>query len=503
MKSFNRIIAVMFLLFQIVHCTLNIENCEGQWVLQTVPQNYGIVLAIDFESPVNGVSCGWYNFYGRALFTSDGGTNWLPSAVPDSSRSFTAVSLIDPLTGYMAGAYNLFPAEISNSNLKDFHKKGFSSSMIEHLENLGLSSYADYKGLFIKTTDGGRNWFTYGILPLKISYLTGMDFLDANTGVVITSIQDTSLSMYSTILKTTNGGLTWDEILNIDSVYEFREIKFIDSDNIIALGWGGSSDSLHSNTGGMIFRSTNAGINWSLQFFLYREFTDVSFSDNSTGFLSATFNGDGLVYKTTDKGNSWNIVYTHIDNSTLISGINFHKESGTGMIYGNLWAPPPLDSYAGFTVRTTDYGASWGQMQYLDTTGQNLFYGGTMISQYDQYICGGNPFAQAAIYHTTNGGAVSINQQGNLIPVMFSLSQNYPNPFNPVTNLEFGISDLEFVSLKVYDILGKKIITLVNEKLSPGNYKVEFDGSGLTSGVYFYRLNAGEFTETKRMMLIK
>ena len=70
------------------------------------------------------------------------------------------------------------------------------------------------------------------------------------------------------------------------------------------------------------------------------------------------------------------------------------------------------------------------------------------------------------------------------------------------TNLEFGISDLGFVSLRVYDILGKEVVTFVNEKLSPGKYKVEFDGRGLTSGVYFYRLTAGEFTDTKRMMLV-
>jgi len=69
--------------------------------------------------------------------------------------------------------------------------------------------------------------------------------------------------------------------------------------------------------------------------------------------------------------------------------------------------------------------------------------------------------------------------------------------------LEFGISKLGFVSLRIYDVLGKEVTTLVNEKLSPGKYKVEFDGSGLTSGVYFYRLTAGEFTETKRMLLIK
>jgi hypothetical protein len=105
--------------------------------------------------------------------------------------------------------------------------------------------------------------------------------------------------------------------------------------------------------------------------------------------------------------------------------------------------------------------------------------------------------------------STGISQISSEIPEQFSLSQNYPNPFNPVTNLEFGISDLlasrsgGFVSLKVYDMLGKEVATLVNENLSPGKYKVEFDGSGLTSGVYFYKLTAGEFTDVKRMMLVK
>jgi len=104
---------------------------------------------------------------------------------------------------------------------------------------------------------------------------------------------------------------------------------------------------------------------------------------------------------------------------------------------------------------------------------------------------------------TTGGEPVGVQNVSMEIPSGYSLSQNYPNPFNPITHLEFGISNLGFASLKVYDILGKEIVTLVNEKLSPGTYQVEFDGSGLTSGVYFYRLTAGEFTETKRMMLVK
>ena len=85
----------------------------------------------------------------------------------------------------------------------------------------------------------------------------------------------------------------------------------------------------------------------------------------------------------------------------------------------------------------------------------------------------------------------------------YKLNQNYPNPFNPSTQLEFGISKLGFVSLRIYDILGKEVATIVNEKLSPGIYKYEFNGSNLSSGIYFYTIKAGDFTETKKMTLIR
>ena len=81
--------------------------------------------------------------------------------------------------------------------------------------------------------------------------------------------------------------------------------------------------------------------------------------------------------------------------------------------------------------------------------------------------------------------------------------QNYPNPFNPVSHLEFGISDLGFVSLKVYDAVGKEIATLVNEIKPAGRYEVVFDGSNLSSGIYFYKIEAGSFSAVKRMTLIK
>ncbi|MHB8905317.1 MAG: T9SS type A sorting domain-containing protein [Melioribacteraceae bacterium] len=96
-------------------------------------------------------------------------------------------------------------------------------------------------------------------------------------------------------------------------------------------------------------------------------------------------------------------------------------------------------------------------------------------------------------------------------PFSFQLSQNYPNPFNPTTIIRFSIptvvklhaTSLQYVTLKVFDTLGNKIVTLVNEEKQPGSYEVIFDGSNFASGVYFYTLTAGNFSQTKKLLLIK
>jgi len=85
----------------------------------------------------------------------------------------------------------------------------------------------------------------------------------------------------------------------------------------------------------------------------------------------------------------------------------------------------------------------------------------------------------------------------------FNLQQNYPNPFNPTTVIKYAISDKEFVTLKVYDVLGNEVTTLVNEEKSAGNYKVDFNAAAIASGIYFYRLQSGNFTETKKMILVR
>jgi hypothetical protein len=96
-----------------------------------------------------------------------------------------------------------------------------------------------------------------------------------------------------------------------------------------------------------------------------------------------------------------------------------------------------------------------------------------------------------------------VNQISSEIPSKFSLSQNYPNPFNPKTNIKFNIATLGDVKIVIFDVVGRKVQIIVNEKLQPGTYNVIFDGSTFPSGVYFYTMKSLSFIETKKMILIK
>ena len=134
-----------------------------------------------------------------------------------------------------------------------------------------------------------------------------------------------------------------------------------------------------------------------------------------------------------------------------------------------------------------------------------------------------NPFiltAPSAGTYTVNAGFKSpsrkwgntsaiINVSGidevlvGLTPEVFALYANYPNPFNPSTKIRYAISQTAFTSLKVYSILGEEVATLINEEKTPGVYEVNFDASNLTSGTYLYKLQAGNYTETKKMVILK
>ncbi len=129
--------------------------------------------------------------------------------------------------------------------------------------------------------------------------------------------------------------------------------------------------------------------------------------------------------------------------------------------------------------------------------------GMTKIAWSDNRTGADGIYAQNINFNGTLGNLTGINNNTGQIPGSFSLLQNFPNPFNPKTIISYQLTKINFVTLKVYDILGNEAATIVNQKQNAGTYQAEFDGSNLSSGIYFYTLNAGEFSETKSMILLK
>ena len=104
---------------------------------------------------------------------------------------------------------------------------------------------------------------------------------------------------------------------------------------------------------------------------------------------------------------------------------------------------------------------------------------------------------------TTGGNAVVDVESDNSVPAMYSLAQNYPNPFNPTTTIEYALPHAGYATLRIYNVLGEEVATLVEGEQAAGTFKTTWDASDLPSGVYFYRLTAGEYVQTRKMVLMK
>ncbi|MEO8399177.1 MAG: T9SS type A sorting domain-containing protein [Ignavibacteriaceae bacterium] len=138
-------------------------------------------------------------------------------------------------------------------------------------------------------------------------------------------------------------------------------------------------------------------------------------------------------------------------------------------------------------------------ISYTDSIGFNALH----ALEWNDWLGISRYLAGCIIDNKTYGSIITdINYQNNTA-LLFSLSQNYPNPFNPTTKIEYSIPKTSFVKLKVYDILGKEVITLVNEEKSIGNYSIEFNGNNLSSGIYFYKIQAGNYSSVKKIILLK
>ena len=203
----------------------------------------------------------------------------------------------------------------------------------------------------------------------------------------------------------------------------------------------------------------------------------IQFIDSLHGWMISY----GATYKTTDGGENWikYIVNTYVGNSCWFINQNDGWMCGAnGTIY-----------------KTSNAGASWN-LQSPRTPNLNyiVFNGNTGLAFGDF----------GAILKTSNGGISFINDNSNYKQIPeYNIYQNYPNPFNPVTTISYSINKSTRITIKVYDLLGRQITTLVNEIKSPGLYSVYFNGEHLPSGIYFYKLEAGHLSQIKKMILLK
>ncbi|MBE0651929.1 MAG: T9SS type A sorting domain-containing protein [Bacteroidales bacterium] len=147
----------------------------------------------------------------------------------------------------------------------------------------------------------------------------------------------------------------------------------------------------------------------------------------------------------------------------------------------------------------------WYQFMYDSQTGAEIIQPNVIDLHFIDGERGDNDITVNGFIVDPGGpvGSVSDVEDGEGLPFNYKLEQNFPNPFNPSTKIQYAIGSRQLVTLKIYDILGNEVATLVNEEKLAGEYNVQFDGIGLSSGIYFYQLNAGSFLQTKKMIFLK
>ncbi len=377
----------------------------------------------------------------------------------------------------------------------------------EHLNSVcfinNLSGFTcGNRGVLLKTLNGGMNWYHTG--NSNTFNFKSIKFINDNTGY----ISGGNGSYAGIILRTTDFGISWTEVYQDSS--HLNAINFINSNTGWAAGYAG-----------VILKTTNGGNTWTRSRYQTSTINDIWFINENTGFICK--NG---IYKTTNGGAVWNQVSTFNSNAIQFIGNNGYAitQSGSTRYFskstnsGDNWVNTQTGNgvtvslyfanqetgwiCSGSTIRRTSNGGTNWIIQPVP--GSTIEINSVFFRDTDHgWVVG----TYGGIMRTVTGG-IGINMISAEVPKFYYLDQNYPNPFNPVTKIRFQIpafvdATRRGVSLRVYDVLGKEVAILLNEELKPGTYELEWEASMLSSGVYFYSLITIEFTQTRKMVVLK
>jgi len=481
--------------------------------------------------------------YGKVYRTTDAGSTWEKVKI-DSLKNFTAISFKNEFIGCIASQYDSI---IYNTTDGGNSWKGVSINTAASLTNIVFTNNLVYAsglgGIIYVSSDNGKTWYSLS------SYVTHSNLLSASFSG---NSDGWAVGYNGTIINTNDGGKTWYSQQS-NTFNALNSVFFIDSLKGVACGY--ESTMLRTEDGGEIWNKISidsSGMHLNNIFLL----------DRNIGYCCGTDkNYKSIILKSTDGGLSWKNINTPLNDHGL-SSIYF-KDSLNGWLCGydlyytsnggETWTAQttgqinPLyqvvfsDSLHGWAMgyfiflRTTNGGRTWNSITMKEHNSNSLYF----KDAYEGWRVGSYGY----IYHSTDGGYSwhtdsrsnpelnFVTSSGNKIfafgeygailttpidevnsvsyrewdtkSLEYTLYQNYPNPFNPSTSIQYSLKESGKVDLAVYNMLGQKVLTLVNEFQHNGNHQIKFDASHLASGIYIYRIKANNFTSSKKLLLLK
>ncbi|MBI5403099.1 MAG: T9SS type A sorting domain-containing protein [Ignavibacteriae bacterium] len=374
-------------------------------------------------------------------------------------------------------------------------------------------------GVVLKTTNTGTNWINVSSGIPTSNTLICISAVDANLALVVGYSSSTTY-MY----RTTNGGANWSLVLSETGFYD--AVSMVNSTTGFMAGdpvggrwslWKTANGGANWDSSGLylpIVHPAEAGWNNAMSVV----YPKIWIGTNDTVVIySSNFGTSWTRYKTTGEVNGYSLCFdwatgqtglmagsvAMLQTSNLGSNWSAVPMLGTGNVVGITFTNLPVDNFTwpAWYVRTST-------MIYGSTNGTSW------TAQYTAPVGNFNAISQArpgrGIWAVRSNGGISfhtiiadIKKEGNEIPGKYALYQNYPNPFNPVTNIKFQIPRSGYVTLKVFDGLGKEMQTLVEQELKTGYYETKFNAENMPSGVYFYKLTSDGFSDAKKMVIIK
>lgn len=395
---------------------------------------------------------------------------------------------------------------------------------------VGSQSLSSGPTRVMRSTDGGNTWTnaTGNLTTSGRAFTIGA----ASDQVAVVGFES------GAAFRTTNGGTTWSAVTWPSPANTFmNRVLFVSP----TVGYAQGDHAPAPNLQWPVYKTTNAGATWTLTNTpnAFQSGSNIEFGQNSgmfflnenvgwfTGYIAE--NQPSRVYRTTDGGNSWasttlpngtgfniNLAAFDANNVFVImqqaaptvrrstdGGATFvNPTPGLSTIPTAIAARPNTNElYVTTTnsiLKSTDGGNTWtAEAIPSNITGLNFLI---FANERNGWACGANGMIvkyQPATTSSIGGNAVSEK------PSTFKLMQNYPNPFNPTTTITYQLPSVSDVKLEVFDVLGRKVATLINARQTPGLHSVNFNATPLASGVYFYRLQTASFVETKKMLLVK